>query len=986
MDRLYGSDSQKKSHQKSRAKPKLAKKHKKELERKGIHSAQAKHNPKGFTFGGGYRAAHRRFQHASEVEQRRLRAPQIHKNPNVPPPLVVIVQGPAGVGKSTLIASIVKYYAGRNVACINGPITLVIGRNRRITLIECGNSLVDMIDCCKIADLALVMINGSIGFEMETFEFVNLMQTHGVPRIMGIVSHLDSFSDNKTLRRTKKILKKRFWTEIHDGAKMLHLGAPKYGRYRNNDTSNLGRILANVKPPNISWRLAHLYCICLRHEYDYEKQDGNLVVYGYIYGTRAVQGQRIHIPGAGDCTIDSIVTIDDPCPVQLEGRTLKDKNRNIYAPYCDIGTVMLDQDAMYIQLVRAREHFTRMENEGPISSEAVAKVRELQESTNALARNLEGVRPTLFPPRPGNDAESGHAMESWGDGGHDDSGSADDDQDDQDDERGSDVQGSDDSGSVDDDWGDEAPSGLRMTDEAPEGYSGPESDTDSESELGNVEGAPVEFNSVDKDETFWLVYHAPLSTVHARDGNVERNGHVDYSLGSSLPFQNTWDSGALESLRAQRFINYTDEYENDGDEQPKTEEMDFENEKVARMAQETQDKDYNEALMLNANGNVGQFVRMVISGVDENYLKSRATFGHPIIIGGLQPLETSMGYMQLKLKRHRWSPRILKTNDPLLFSIGWRRFQALPTYCMQERNELRNRMLKYTPEHMHCLANIYGPLAPPASGMLAIRQWDRIAHFRISATGVVIGTNQAYTIQKKLKLLGEPYKINKNTAFIRNMFNSELEVTKCLGAKLQTASGIRGQIKKPEGQNGNFRATFEDKILQSDLVILKCYTKVETMRACNLMLDSDKFIRIRSQRELKPLDPAQVKGHDYERKSELSRPTRRFNEIKIPKPLLEKLPFGSRPKIYAPQESALVNAEYSQRDVKVANLLQRLTTIRKERLERRMQSQKLYRAKQQLESESLDETRAKRLREIKRARNIRKSRQLNTKRSRMHLD
>lgn len=31
------------------------------------------------------------------------------------------------------------------------------------------------------------------------------------------------------------------------------------------------------------------------------------------------------------------------------------------------------------------------------------------------------------------------------------------------------------------------------------------------------------------------------------------------------------------------------------------------------------------------------------------------------------------------------------------------------------------RMLKYTPEHMHCLANIYGATAPPNTGILAIQ-------------------------------------------------------------------------------------------------------------------------------------------------------------------------------------------------------------------------------------------------------------------------
>jgi len=44
----------------------------------------------------------------------------------------------------------------------------------------------------------------------------------------------------------------------------------------------------------------------------------------------------------------------------------------------------------------------------------------------------------------------------------------------------------------------------------------------------------------------------------------------------------------------------------------------------------------------------------------------------------------------------------------------------VPVYATEDSNG-RHRMLKYTPEHMHCLATIYGALAPPNTGVLAIQ-------------------------------------------------------------------------------------------------------------------------------------------------------------------------------------------------------------------------------------------------------------------------
>lgn len=64
-------------------------------------------------------------------------APVADKPLEEPPPFVVLVQGPPGVGKSLLIRCLVKHFSKQTIVDMRGPITVVAGKARRLTFVEC---------------------------------------------------------------------------------------------------------------------------------------------------------------------------------------------------------------------------------------------------------------------------------------------------------------------------------------------------------------------------------------------------------------------------------------------------------------------------------------------------------------------------------------------------------------------------------------------------------------------------------------------------------------------------------------------------------------------------------------------------------------------------------------------------------------------------------------------------------------------------------
>ncbi len=132
----------------------------------------------------------------------------------------------------------------------------------------------------------------------------------------------------------------------------------------------------------------------------------------------------------------------------------------------------------------------------------------------------------------------------------------------------------------------------------------------------------------------------------------------------------------------------------------------------------------------------GMYVRVEIKKMPYEFIKN-FNANYLAILGSLITNESNIGCVTVRLKKHRWHNSILKTKNPLIVSLGWRRFQTIPIYFIQDHNA-RNRYLKYTPQHMYCHASFWGPITPPNTGFIAFQSLENGTVSRFFRFGLLI--------------------------------------------------------------------------------------------------------------------------------------------------------------------------------------------------------------------------------------------------------
>ena len=540
---------------------------------------------------------------------------------------------------------------------------------------------------------------------METFEFLSVLQIHGFPRLLGVATHMDYLRENKQKKKMKKELRKRFEVEVPPESKLFFVKNLKKGLYDFKDIHNLSRFISVIIPREMEFKKKHPHLLVDR----VEQNDGRPMVFGYVRGGDIIQDEnqkQFLLSGLGMVNYKSVTKVHDPCPVGISGqkRGLRKNEKVLYAPQSNIGMAMFDDTGDYVEIPDKHVVFTKKENQDQEVEEhqGVKMMRNLQkglkeETSDEEFELIEGIALD-------EEKQEDNKIEE----------------------------------EKEDKIGELA---LKVHQEYKE---------DKIDNINMKQSDVIDLNRIVYPELFSIQNgtNGPLPDFSSNSMSYLHKSKKNEILeNKSLSNQNGFLNVILEKCGDNSYFYPTDlkdvtfyteqtkcrfatgfkgdesDPENSDEDEMEIEDDssvdldDYVSDNEAEMAKK--EKEIENIKIINSRLiTKGSYVRIELDNIPDKIFKKFTEM--PVIISQLATGETQMGFLMVKFKRHRFYRNLLKTNDPLIVSLNFSKYQTVPYFCRKDLGQ-RLRMLKYTPKHEFCLAVFYGNYVPAQTGVIAFQ-------------------------------------------------------------------------------------------------------------------------------------------------------------------------------------------------------------------------------------------------------------------------
>jgi len=653
----------------------------------------------------------------------------------------------------------------RNTMHISAP---KLKKRMCFSVVEYGNHQ-GLLDATRAADVVLFLMSGDRGMDSYGDYCLTCVVAQGVPAHVFACQGLTDLSKKKlsdAKKRCEKLVEKSF-----PGEKPKSIDNWQDGQ-------SLWRHMSNLALKPVHFRDTRPYLVAERLEYventsdmdpaEFEIGKGTLKLSGYVRGESLDVNQLVHLPGLGDYQMTQIDQIDDPFPLGVVGNKDRRGENNKVAG-----------DAEMTEAVPRGFCLAKANKPETLQSEIVPDDMD-QEQTWPTAEELGEDKPVKTKTLKGMSDYQSNWITDLPDG-EDDSDDSDDD--DMDDEGMDDGEGSDDE--------------EEETNET----------DDTATEKGDAENYDDEMD-MDEEKKMYEKMKEERSHVHFPDeidtpiDSAARNRFARYRGMDS--FNTTvWDPNECLPYEYGRIYRVSKHH--------------YKRLKKISVQEREEVGD-------NLLAEPGCFVTVYVKNIEKHFYDAM-TPNTPVTMYGLFPNEQKMTLMSVQLARAPGFTAPLKSKEPMVFQIGFRRFSACPIFS-DHSNQNKFKMERFLPDcGTFIVASMYAPIMFAPAPVLAFRE-NALEKFDLVAKGSLMSLDTNRIVVKRVVLSGMPFKINKRSTTVRYMFFNREDIEFYKPIELRTKYGKRGHIKQTLGTHGHMKCTFNGQLKSEDTILMHLFKRV----------------------------------------------------------------------------------------------------------------------------------------------------------------